>query len=558
LKTDERTFSDYVAMLRRRWKLAAGIGALIFLGFVIAAFTLTPVYEASAIIQIERPVIPDAMVQTTVASYAEELLASVTQRVMTSENIAGVIEKFDLYPDSRESVPIDTLVLEFRENASVLPSIVEAPTRFGRPAEITYAFTISFRYLDAQKASDVANELARLHVAENSALRSGTAARTSAFLQVESEKVAKRLAEVQAKIRALQGSAGGALAAEDPMMAAQRYEQIDRELAQVDTSLRAARERKDILESELLQTPRYRAILSDGQPVVRGEDRLVIAQQELVALQAKYSADHPDIVRLKREIAALTGTSTDYSQMAVQLRTTIAATEEQLATARESYSDDHPDVVRLRRSLEGLQQQLADAERRSSSPAARAPADNPMYLQLQTRIRTAEVEISELSSRRAQLFGRLHQYSYNPELESRYGPLARERDLLQEQYADLREKLTQASLAESVESEDKGQTLALVEPARTPTLPIEPNRPMLVFLGFVIGLAAAFSTASLRDAMDSTVRGSRDVEALLHMSPIAMIPFIDTPADILQRRKKRVVSALIGLTAAVVMIVVVI
>jgi hypothetical protein len=43
-----------------------------------------------------------------------------------------------------------------------------------------------------------------------------------------------------------------------------------------------------------------------GQPVVRGEDRLAAAQQELVAALAKYSEDHPDVRRLRREIDTLT------------------------------------------------------------------------------------------------------------------------------------------------------------------------------------------------------------------------------------------------------------
>ena len=193
--------------------------------------------------------------------------------------------------------------------------------------QVTYSFTVAFQYHDAEKSSAVANELARLHVVENSAIRAGTAASTAGFLQSESEKVAKRIAEVQSKIAVLQSQVGGVIAAEDPMMAAQRYEQLDRELAAVDASLRAARERKDVLESEALQTSKYRAILSDGQPVMRGEDRLIAAQQELVALQARYSETHPDIVRLKREIAALTGGQPDYQLLAARLRSDISAVE---------------------------------------------------------------------------------------------------------------------------------------------------------------------------------------------------------------------------------------
>lgn len=556
MKADERTFSDYVAMIRRRWKLAAVAGSVVFFGFFVYAYTTTAIYEATAIVQVEQPIVPDTLVQATVESYAGELLASLTQRVLSTENVAGVIEKFDLYSPARATAPIEDLILGFRANTIVTPSVVNVATGRSRSAQITYSFTVAFRYEDAGKASAVANELARLHVVENSALRAGTAARTSEFLQAESGKVAQRIAEVQAKIVALQGQTGGVIAAQDPMVAAQRYEQIDRELAQVDASLRAARERKDVLESEALQTSKYRAIMSDGQPVMRGEDRLIIAQQELVAMQARYSDDHPDIVRLKREIAALTGGQPDYLLLASKLRATISATEQQLTTARQTYSEDHPDVVRLRKNLESLQRQLADAESRGAAPAPQAPADNPIYMQLQTRIRTAEIEINELSSRRSALYRRLTQYSYNPELEAKYGPLARERELLQAQYEDLREKSTQARLAESIESEDKGQILTLLEPARIPTAPIEPNRMTLMLLGFVLGLGAAFSTASLADMLDNTIRGSRDIESLLHQAPIAMIPFIDSPGDIVQRRKKRILFSLLALTAIVIVLVI--
>ncbi len=342
---------------------------------------------------------------------------------------------------------------------------------------------------------------------------------------------------------------------DDPMVAAQRYEQIDRDLASVDASLRAARERKDVLEAEALQTPKFRAIMTDGQTVLRGEDRLIAAQQELVALQARYSDDHPDIIRLKREIASLTGGPTDYGLIATRLRASIEATEQQLAAARESYSEDHPDVVRLKKNLESQQKQLADAQTRSTTPVAQPVPDNPMYLQLQTRIRTAEIEINELSARRAGLYSRLSQYAYNPQLDAKYAPLARERALLQEQYESLRERYTQATLAQSVETEDQGLVLRLAEPARAPTSPVEPNRPVLILLGFLLGIGAAFGIAWLADFLDTTVRGSRDIEAMLNAAPIAMIPIIDSPGDIAVRRRNRVITALIALTVIVLVVV---
>jgi uncharacterized protein involved in exopolysaccharide biosynthesis len=552
LKTDERTFSDYVALFRRRWMVTAVTGAVVLVGFVLYAYMTTPVYEATATIHVERPIIADE----TVPEYADQQLVPVTQRVLSTENVTGVIDNLQLYSDVRATASIQDLVMKFRGDTVVLPTVVSTTGANNRGPTITYAYAIAFRYSDAATSAEVANELARLHVSENSAMRSGTAARTSAFLQSEAEKVGKQITEVQAKIASLLSQGGGVIASQDPMVAAQRYEQVDRDLAQIDAGLRAARERKDVYEAEALQTAKYRAIMTDGQTVIRGEDRLIVAQQELVAMQSRYSEDHPDIVRLKREIASLSGGTADYALLASRLRASIAATEQQLATAEKTYSEEHPDLVRLRKNLESLQKQLADAESRSSAPAVQQPPDNPIYLQLQTRIRTAEIEINELSARRSALYGRLMQYSYDPDMDAKYAPLVRERSLLQEQYDGLRERYTQATLAESVESQDEGQVLKFAEPARVPRSPIEPNRPILILLGVLLGLGAAFGAAHLAEFLDGGVRGSRDIEALLHMQPLAMIPFIDSPADILHRRKTRMLMALVGLTVIVIIFVV--
>jgi len=544
LKTDERTFSDYVTLIRRRWKLAAATGVAILLAFIVYAYTETPVYEATATIHVDRPLIADE----TVPAYADQQLVPVTQRVLSTENVTAIMDKFGLFADVRTPGNTDDLILKFRADTTVLPTVMVNTGSNNRSTTVTYAYTVTFRYYDAKLAADVANELARLHITENSTMRAGTAARTSAFLQAEAEKVGKQLSEVQAKIAALLSRGGGVVASQDPMVAAQRYEQIDRDLATVDAALRAARERKDVLEAEAIQTPKYRAIMTDGQTVIRGEDRLIMAQQELIALQARYSDDHPDIVRLKREIASLSGGSSDYALMATRLRASISATEQQLTTAQETYSEEHPDVVRLKKNLESLKKQLADAESRSAAPIVQQAPDNPLYLQLQTRIRTAEIEITELSTRRASLYSRLMQYSYDPAMDAKYAPLVRERTLLQEQYDGLRTRYTQATLASSVESQDEGQVLRLAELARVPGTPVEPNRPILVLLGVLLGLGAAFGVAMLADFLDGTVRGSRDIEALLHIEPLAMIPVIDSPADVIQKRRMRIMTAMGGVT----------
>ena len=226
----------------------------------------------------------------------------------------------------------------------------------------------------------------------------------------------------------------------------------------------------------------------------------------------------------------------DNSLVASQLRANITGVEGQLATARQTYSDDHPDVVALQRTLDNLKRQLADVESRGTAPGAQPAPDNPDYLQLQMRIRTAEIEVAELSSRRSALYGRISQYSYDPSVEAKYAPLARERDMLQGQYEDLRNRYTQAMLSESVESENQGMILTIAVPARVPKTPVEPNRLVISLLGFLLASARHWFGVA-RGHVGRTVRGSRDIESLLHQTPLAMIPYIDNPGDIVQRRK---------------------
>ena len=74
---------------------------------------------------------------------------------------------------------------------------------------------------------------------------------------------------------------------------------------------------------------------------------------------------------------------------------------------------------------------------------------------------------------------------------------------------------------------------------------------------YAAALGDALTPASLLDMSDRTVRGSFDIEALLRVEPLAMIPYIDSPGDAVMRRKQRASFALIALTLAVIVFVVI-
>ena len=96
-----KDLKDYLdAFKRRRWAII-GIGLTIFVIGLITALALPPTYRSAATILIEEQQIPAELVQSTVTSYAAQRIQTISQRVMTRQNLMQIIERFDLYADDR-------------------------------------------------------------------------------------------------------------------------------------------------------------------------------------------------------------------------------------------------------------------------------------------------------------------------------------------------------------------------------------------------------------------------------------------------------------------------
>jgi uncharacterized protein involved in exopolysaccharide biosynthesis len=314
--------------------------------------------------------------------------------------------------------------------------------------------------------------------------------------------------------------------------------------------LRETRERKALLQTELAETPRYRPVLDEsGEPLLGGVDRLAQAQQELIRLRGRYSENHPEVIALRREIEALSTAPANQANLAQQLRADLAARREELAAARETYSDSHPDVIRLQRTVRSLEEQLdgVAGQIATASPSGPIQPNNPVYLQLLTRIDTADAELADLNSVRNDLTARIAELDRRgaeaPQVERNYAELTQEQELLLLQYRELRGLGSEATLAQNLESGDSGQRLTVIEPPRVASSPVSPNRASITFLGIVLALAIGFGVASLIESTDTKVRGQRDIQAILEMPPLAIVPYVENAAD---RRKRLTINFAMG------------
>lgn len=527
---------DYLAILRRR-KKAIIIPFLFVLTIAAAlAFGLPPVYQSTATILIEQQEIPQDLVPSTVASYAAERIQVISKRVMTRENLWRIIEEKNLYANERGHVDNSVLIQRIRENIRVkmVSADVFDPSK-GRPGKATIAFDISFKADTPRATQDVVRELVDLFLRENIRMRTQKAEVTSDFLAEESQRLGAEISKLEAVLADFKERNIGRLP-EQMQMNMSLLDRTGRELETVERQLYTLEERKMALETQLSQIDPNTA----QSPAQRLED----LKAAYLKASALYSPDHPDVVRMKREIEFLKEQVGDIDDRD-RLKQRILEAQAELNRALENRSEDHPDVIRLKNTLAKLNAELEQAPEDMASHLGVNP-DNPAYIAILTQLEGVKISIKAEQERRARLKEKLDLYEKRilatPRVEQEWLILRRDYDNAIKKYKDIKQKQLQAEVSEKLERDSMGERFSVIDPPELPTLPIEPDRLGIMLLGTVLSFAGSVTFAAFREFMDRTLHGAKSVARLLQAPPLSVIPYIENRRDQKQKRAKRVLA----------------
>jgi succinoglycan biosynthesis transport protein ExoP len=550
---------DLRSKLRGYWRqrtifiLVSGV----FIATTIALALLLPsTYMSSATILIEQQEIPQELVRSAVTSFADQRVQIISQRVMTTQNLLTMIERYNLYPNVRLSKPREVLLETMRSDISMkMISADVIDPRSGRPTQATIAFSVSYKNHSPELALKVANDLTSLYLNENLTSRTQMAEQTASFFAEEAARQQARIMEIDKKLAEFKQKNQDSLP-ESMQLNTNISERTEMDLRDANNRIAAIESQKVLLEAQLAQiTPTQQVFSDTGQRVMNAEDRLKALRSQLAAYKARYAPNHPDILTTQREVEGLEKQVTaddGTSDIARQLDEAKA----QLARANEKYSPEHPDVVRLTRQVEELQKLVAASP--GTLTKEKAHADNPAYIQVKGQLDALGVEHESAVKKRDELRAKLDDYEHRlaqePAVERQYRELARDLDSAQFKYQEIRSKQTEVQVSQNLETEHKGERFTMIEPPLPPEKPISPNRFLILVMGLVLSVAAGFGAAVLRDSLDVSVRGVQDVRALLSVPPLAAIPVIVTQAE--EKRRRRVVryswqGGIVGLIALV-------
>ena len=524
---------------RRRWP-ALWTALAVFLTAIVLAIVWPATYRSTGTILIEQQELPSELVQSTITSYADQRIQVISQRVMTTDNLLQIIQRYDLYPRLRKSEPREVLLERMRADVQfqMISADVMDP-RQGHATKANIAFAVSYESPSPELAARVANELVTLYLAENVKSRRQQTANAATFLNDEANRLDKAVQERQAELARFKGKHINTLP-DQSVINTQLYEREREELRDVDTQLRALDQQATYLDAQLAQlSPSSQVYTTTGERVLSPADRLKYLRTEYARASGIYAPDHPDVLRAKREIAALEK-SVEQVDSSNDLNRQLEDANRQLTTARGRYAPDHPDVLRLERQVASLTQSIKDLPD-SQVLATTTNPDNPAYIQIKSQRESTEAQRHSLQDKRTQLQASLsdieQRQALSPGVERDYFALVRDLNNEQLKAQEVRQKQMGATLAENLENEQKGERFTLIDAPLAPQLPASPNRAMIMGLGLLLALAGGLGTAFALDGSDGSVRNRRDLEMLLQVAPLAIVPHIETIAEQLALRK---------------------
>lgn len=456
---------------RRKWLLIVSFLSVFTVAVCLIA-ALPPLYRASTTILFSQDDIAESLLETGATNELELRLGAIRQAVMSRSRLQEVIDAFDLYAPMKDSASPESMINRFRSDIRIDQQASTEP-QWGQHS--TYAITISYQDWDPERVAPVANELAARFMAENERIRTSQAARKTAFVREELAAAKARFEAEERRINDFKNAHMGEL----PEQQAFNMATLDR----LNSELRLNGERQvHLLERRDGALPgAAESGAGVGVTGLTGIRRLEWLKRDLAERETRLTANHPDIIRLQAEIESLT----------------------QALAAPDAGED-------------GQGNRQRDSQRLRQDPA-----------DLEGELKALRREEGRL---RAEIAGLVRTLEGTPRIEQELARFAYEFETAGDEYLVMQKHYQNAYLAESLETR-KNQQVRIIEMAIPPDGPVAPNRPRLVFLGFVLAVGFAGAALLLAEKLDRSFHSIAEIRRFTTLPVLASIPRVRTPGD---------------------------
>ncbi len=477
LPSQESTLGEYIRVLvKRKWTVLACL-LTIFSVVAIASLKMTPVYEASGSIEINKPdsglvnfnnspsfnveYYDPSELETEVMILQSDLLAlqvvkelGLDRRPEFGGKTPALPSSLDLAPDplQADSARTSSLLSNFRNNLKVTLS----PN--------THIIKVSFRSPDKDLTSTVVNTLMSTYTENNFKSRFDSTMQASDWLS-------KQLVDLQMKVETSQ----------EKLV---RY-QKEHEILGID-------EKQNITTSKLDELNKA----------------LTSAESERMGKESVYRmVEAGDMETIASAASVLDSTGTgpqSASALLESLRTKQADMKIQAAELSTQFGPSYPKVAQLNGQLKEIDAQILLETKKVASKI------RGQYMAALQR----ENMLHDALEKQKQEANRLNESAIQ------YSILKRDLDSYRQLYEGLMEKMKEAGVSAGL----KSNNFRIIDVARVPNTPIEPNIPRNLAFAFMLGLTSGVGLAFVLEGLDNTVRTTEQAQMISGLAPLGMIP----------------------------------
>jgi capsular exopolysaccharide synthesis family protein len=293
--------SNYLWILRRhKWRIIAFV-AVSVVSTVVVSSRLTPIYESTAIIDVDRQM-PAGVIGQDAARLApndaDQFLATQVKIIQSDSVLRPVAERYKLPVAEAEPLPGESSLPTTRaQNAPVKLNNLKVT----RPPN-TYLLLLSYRSPDPELAANVANAVANSYILHTYNIRFNAAAGLSAFMEKQMEELKAKMERSSAALAVFEKDLSVINPEEKTSILSSRLLQLNTEF----TNAQADRVRKQAAFNSVKSGSLDAALAStQGEQLRHLSDRLDEAREKFANIKAQYGANHPEYKKANSQLTEL-------------------------------------------------------------------------------------------------------------------------------------------------------------------------------------------------------------------------------------------------------------
>jgi polysaccharide chain length determinant protein (PEP-CTERM system associated) len=432
---------------------------------------LPVLYKSESLILIDSQKIPEKFVSSTVASDLQERITSIQQQILSGTLLKQLITEFNLYPRERRTKVEEEILEQMRGDILIT---LERGGRGNTPG----AFRIGFQGRDPGLVARVANRLTNLCIEQNAKTREVQAEGTSQFLESQLQDAKKRLDEQEAAVSAYKLKHNGELPQQENSLAG-TLARLQLELEANRDAMDRANQTKVVLETSLNTASAELALHARGArlaapapllplpgspeplPAPKRSDTL---KAQLEVLRTRYRDEHPDVKRLRTELAEVVRLEADEARALDREVPANSTAPARLSAKPVSTAPESQEAARAREQVAtlGVRIGLIDKELENRRlDQERILRDISTYQKRVERIPIREQEMSQIT---------------------------RDYEISKANYRSLLDKKIAAEMATDMERRQQSERFMLLDPPKVPEKPFKPKYPVLYAAGTAFGL----------------------------------------------------------------------